>query len=133
MSHTVLLPLSCNTVLCFIYIIMYTDENTISMDSMCCMSNKALRVHGGLEAPYNTRLCLVLYGPLDPTLRALLLIQHSCPCFNYYIISERLSYLLYILLQPLAHVNKLTNVLYVWAHQSFFTFFSLYFIFKMSN
>ena len=36
----------------------------------------------GLEAPYNTWLRLVLYGPLDPTLCALLLIQHSCPCFN---------------------------------------------------
>ena len=39
----------------------------------------------GLEAPYNTWLRLVLYGPLDPTLCALLLMQHSCPCFNYYI------------------------------------------------
>ena len=38
----------------------------------------------GLEAPYNTRLRLVLYVPLDPTFCALLLIQHSCPCFNYY-------------------------------------------------
>ena len=38
----------------------------------------------GLEAPYNTRLHLVLYGP---TLCALLLSQHSCPCFNYYILS----------------------------------------------
>ena len=37
----------------------------------------------GLKAPYNTRLHLVLYGPLDPTLCALLLIQHSCSCFNY--------------------------------------------------
>ena len=34
LSHTALLPLSCNTVLCF----------TDSMDSMCCMSNKALNV-----------------------------------------------------------------------------------------
>ena len=47
------------------------------------------------------------------------------------IISERLSYLLYILLQPLAHVNKLTNVLYVWAHQSFFNI--LFFVFHLQN
>ena len=41
--------------------------NYYSMDSMC-----------GLEAPYNTRLCLMLHGPLDPiTLCALLLIQHA--------------------------------------------------------
>ena len=46
-------------------------------------------------------------------------------------ISERLSYLLYILLQPLAHVNKLTNVLYVWAHQSFFNI--LFFVFHLQN
>ena len=39
-----------------------------SMDIMCCMSNKALGV-----GSYNTRLRLVLYGPLDPTLCAALL------------------------------------------------------------
>ena len=47
---------------------------------MCCMSNKALGV--GSRGTIQTRLCLVLYGPLDPTLCPLLL---SCPCFNSYL------------------------------------------------
>ena len=68
MSHTTLLPLSCNQ---FCALEMKTQYFSYSMDSV---------------APYNTRHRLVLYGPLDPTLCALLLIQHSCPCFNYYII-----------------------------------------------
>ena len=38
------------------------------------------------------QLRLVLYGPLDPTLCTLILIQHSCPCFNYHIILNHASY-----------------------------------------
>ena len=37
----------------------------------CCMSNRAQRV--GLRGPYSMR---VLYVPRDPTLSAILLIQH---------------------------------------------------------
>ena len=48
----------------------------------------------GLEAPYNTRLRLMLYGPLDPTLCALLLIQHSCPCWS---ITEQIYWFTYSL------------------------------------
>ena len=54
---------------------------------MCCMSNKVFSV--SLEAPYNTRLRLMLYGPLDPTLCALLLIQQSTPVHVLTTVSAR--------------------------------------------
>ena len=68
-NRAALLPLSCSTVLCF------TSEkhNKLVIAWTVCA---VWVIKQGLEAPYNTRLRLMLYGPLDPTLCALLLIQH---------------------------------------------------------
>ena len=61
MSHRALLPLSCNTVLCF------TDENTISfsysMESMCCMSNKMLGVGSRYTIQHSRAVCMGLLTP----------------------------------------------------------------------
>ena len=49
----------------------------------CCMLNIALEVRS--RDQYSTRLRLVLYWSLDLTPRAILSIQHSKPCYNYYV------------------------------------------------
>ena len=74
-------PLSCNTVLCS------TDENSYSMDSMCCMSNKALSAYRNGEivllALVQFTYC-ILRGWIKGTSRAVesystatLVMQHS--------------------------------------------------------
>ena len=55
------------------------------------MSNKALGVGSRGTIQHSASPRRVLYGPLDPTLCALLIIQHSCPCFNYYILHAHLQ------------------------------------------
>ena len=49
----------------------------------CCTQNIALGT--GSREQYSTRLCLVLYCYLDPAPHATFCIQHSLPCYNYYI------------------------------------------------
>ena len=56
---------------------------------------------GVLYAEYSTRnevsktiqhsACLVLYCSLDPAPRAIFCIQHSLPCYNYYILLEEVA------------------------------------------
>ena len=48
----------------------------------CCTQNIALGT--GSQEKYSTQLRLVLYCSLDPAPRAIFCIQHSLPCYNYY-------------------------------------------------
>ena len=47
------------------------------------MQNTALGT--GSREQYSTRLRLILHCSLDPTPHAIFCIQHSLPCYNYYI------------------------------------------------